>query len=160
MRSISQAALAHDSSYNACFVVKGARTDVHKVLAKTAAEEKALNLRAFKDGERAIAIHVVDSKRRVICPALVYCTPREETLSVAEAHVWVHPSAKESASEAFRDAVAVRVATNTKADVEVEESDAFARIEIIGAKAFEIVQKLAPDLDFYSSAHTDRKSVV
>ena len=156
MRSISQAALAHDSSYNACFVVKGARTDVHKVLAKTAAEEKALNLRAFKDGERAIAIHVVDSKRRVICPALVYCTPREETLSVAEAHVWVHPSAKESASEAFRDAVAVRVATNTKADVEVEESDAFARIEIIGAKAFEIVQKLAPDLDFYSSAHTTR----
>ena len=78
MRSISQAALAHDSSYNACFVVRGARTDVHKVLAKTAAEEKALNLRAFKDGERAIAIHVVDSKRRVICPALVYRTPSED----------------------------------------------------------------------------------
>lgn len=119
--------------------MKGVWIDVYKVLVKMVVEKKVLNLCVFKDGECVIVIYVVDLKRRVICSALVYCTLREEMLSVVEVYVWVYLSVKELVLEVFCDVVVVWVVINMKVDVEVEESDVFARIEIIGVKVFEIV---------------------
>ena len=140
MRSISQHAVVHDSSYNACFVVAGKASLVRKVLQSCSLDTKPLKSKGFLSGHKACAVHLGDRDNRVICPALVYRVTGTKGSGVSEAHVWVHPRVKDSAMECLKR-------NCPTSDVDVTSSDAYARVEIVGAKALEVVQKLAPSLD-------------
>lgn len=146
MRSIAQNAVVHDSSYNACFVVAGKASRVRKALQSCSLDAKSLKSKGFLSGDKACAVHLGDRENRVICPALVYRVTGTKGSGVSEAHVWVHPRVKDSAMECLKRSCSTH-------DVDITSSDAYARVEIVGAKAFEVVEKLAPSLDFYGEEH-------
>ena len=157
VKSIAQSALVHDSSYYSCLVIKGDGAVVRRALTELAVEKKHLNNKMFRAAQRACAMHVETFKnKRTIAPVMTYYVPRTKDSNDSEAHVWVHPAASETALQALRAAVARQMARKLKlagSNVIVETSDAFARLEIIGQKSFEIVQTLAPRLDFLSEKH-------
>ena len=102
MRSISQHAVVHDSSYNACFVVAGKASLVRKVLQSCSLDTKPLKSKGFLSGHKACAVRLGDRDNRVICPALVYRVTGTKGSGVSEAHVWVHPRVKDSAMECLK----------------------------------------------------------
>ena len=160
IKSIGQSALVHDSSYYSCIVIKGDGAVVRRALVELAVEKKCLNSKIFRAAHRACAMHLETFKnKRTIAPVMTYYMPRAKDSNDSEAHVWVHPAASEKALHAIRAAVARQVARKVKrsgSTVIVETSDAFARLEIIGQKSFEVVQKLVPRLDFLSERHVVR----
>ena len=156
MRSISQSVVAHDSSYNDCFILKGEAVAVGNLLSRVAPNQKALRMRAFETGARACAIHILrrkgtKSKQRTVCPALAYHARAPSDADGAEVHVWVHPAAGDVAFKILESAQ-----VREKMDVKVEKSDDFARVELIGEKSFELLQKLAKSLDLYAEQHVSR----
>lgn len=153
MRSISQSAIAHDSSYNTCFVMKGEAKAVRAALVKVVLETKALRTEAFKSGQRASVIHVLSSakRRRIIAPALVYHARAPNSEDGSEVHIWVHPRVSEAVHKAFS-----RIKVDENVQYDFKASDAFARVDIIGAKAFEVIQRLVPSIDLYAEQHTQR----
>lgn len=156
MRSISQSVVAHDSSYNDCFILKGDTVAVGNLLSRVAPNQKALRMHAFEAGVRACAIHILrkkgtKNKYRTVCPALAYHTRAPSDADGAEVHVWVHPAAGD---EAFKVLELTRV--REKIDVKVAKCDDFARVELVGEKSFELIQKLAKSLDFYADRHISR----
>ena len=163
MRSISRSALVHDSSYNTCIVIKGERAFVSRVLSNVILESKALKRKNFTSGKSACAVHLLSAhgKRRIICPAMVYHVSIEKDAQTVQTHVWVHPRGGEKALEAFRATVShvTQGGASTRyfeKNITIEMLDTFARFEIIGAKAFEVVQRLVPSIDLYATRHVAR----
>jgi len=156
LRSIAKSAVVHDSSYNACLVLKGAESAVCKVLGAAALEKNMFSTKSFKSGRKAEIVHLLTmkNKRRVVCPALVYPSPAEDGSNLVYVHVWVHPRAEDKAMEVFRSAISQKLSGNTK--VLLEKSSQSQRFDIVGEEATAILQKLAPSLDLYADRHVAR----
>lgn len=157
MRSIAKSALVHDSSYNACLVLKGAESAVCKVLGAAALEKNVFSTKSFKSGRKAEIVHLLKmkNKRRVVCPVLLYAFPADEDGSnLVHVHVWVHPLAEDKATEVLNSAISQKLSGKTT--VLLEKSSDSQRFEIVGEQATAILQKLAPSLDLYAERHVAR----